>query len=486
MSDLINPTDYGVLVTGFSRMRLPEIRQAIITDLQTRTGLTFETRPDSITGQFIDVFAEREATVWELAEAVYHAMYPISAFGVNLDHAVSFAGVTRLFAQQSLVQLTLYGDQGTVIPAGSLVRSNANQQDFVLLADVTIDALNAGDVTFSVDSAIVGQEYWITIDAFTARYTAVIGDTSTSIAGHLVSDLLLTGKQVTQDANLIRVYTDQGTSFNTAHSTNISMTQLSSLGQAQATDYGPITVAAHTVNQIQTTLIGWDAVDNLFDGQIGRDTETDDELRQRYNRGVYRLGGGTVDSIRANIEQNVIGVSNVMVYENVNDYVDADGRPPHSIEVVATGGDPQAIAQQIYNYKAAGIDTFGSIVVSVTDSSGYAHNIHFNRPLPVFAWVNVTVDLYNEEIFPANGDKQIQDIVTATGNTFGPGKDIIVQRFYGPIYSGVAGIGKLTVAVAITGDDSVPPLSYSSDNIPIAVRQVAIFNADRVSVTINS
>ena len=64
MSDVIADLEYGMLPTGFSRMRLPEIRQAIINSLQTKTGLTFETRPNSITGQFIDVFAEREAVIW--------------------------------------------------------------------------------------------------------------------------------------------------------------------------------------------------------------------------------------------------------------------------------------------------------------------------------------------------------------------------------------------------------------------------------------
>src|SRR5207342_3385017 len=105
-------------------------------DLQSRTKLTFETRPDSITGQFIDVFAEREATVWELAEAVYHAMYPVSAFGVNLDHSVSFAGVTRLFALQSLVWVNMYGTQGIIISAGATVRSSTSGEDFVLQQDV--------------------------------------------------------------------------------------------------------------------------------------------------------------------------------------------------------------------------------------------------------------------------------------------------------------------------------------------------------------
>jgi len=68
--------DYGVLPTGFIKMRLPEIRAAIIADLKQRllaAGLPadIQTRPDSVLGLLIDTFAEREAALWNVAEGVY-------------------------------------------------------------------------------------------------------------------------------------------------------------------------------------------------------------------------------------------------------------------------------------------------------------------------------------------------------------------------------------------------------------------------------
>ena len=151
MSGSLNPLDYGVLPSGFSRMRMPEIRQSIINALTQSLGIDLETRPDSITGQFIDVFAEREATMWELAEAVYFAMYPISATGINLDHAVSFAGVVRLFAEKSTAWCACYGVEGTIIPPGSLVRSANNQDNFLLDTPVTISRQNAIDTNVYVN-----------------------------------------------------------------------------------------------------------------------------------------------------------------------------------------------------------------------------------------------------------------------------------------------------------------------------------------------
>ena len=114
----------GVTPYGFVKMRLPEIRQAIAADLKNRlmaAGLdgNIETRPDSVLGMLIDTFAEREAALWENAEAVYNAMYPQTAAGVSLDRAVSLAGVSRLAAQKAYTRLIFWGAKGTVVPKGA-------------------------------------------------------------------------------------------------------------------------------------------------------------------------------------------------------------------------------------------------------------------------------------------------------------------------------------------------------------------------------
>ena len=488
MSDLINPSAYGVLPTGFTRMRLPEIRQSIIDTLQTTTGIAFETRPDSITGQFIDTFADREAALWELAEAVYHAMYPISATGVNLDHAVSFAGVRRLFAQASTVWCACYGVEQTVIPTGSIVRNNNTQDNFLLDNDVTITRQAAIDVTVQVMTAVVGQQYWIQINNTTYQYIAATGDSTLTIATSLYTSLLASGLTISLNADQIRIYGIESIPFALQISTNINLNVVSSPGTFTAENFGPIDVSVGAITQIVSTLTGWNSVYNIVAGNVGRNLETDDELRLRYNTGVYQLGAATLEPIKANIQQNVAGITALEVYENDTDTVDADGRVPHSIEVIAYGGDPVEIATQIFLTKAAGIDTNGTVTVVVTDSSGYPHNIHFNRPTPAYIWVNVTVTLYSEEVFPDSGAQQIQAIIATTGNAFGIGKDVIPQRFYGPIYAGVSGIGGLVITVAKETDpNTVPPAgAYSAANIPISARELSTFDVTHINVSIPS
>jgi uncharacterized phage protein gp47/JayE len=486
VSDLINPSAYGVLPTGFTRMRLPEIRQSIIDNLQLNTGLIFETRPDSITGQFIDTFAEREATLWELAEAVYHAMYPISATGVNLDHAVSFAGVRRLFAQTSSVWCACYGIEGTIIPAGSII-SNSNTQDSFLLDDnVTITRQAAVDTVVAVIGPFALQIYWIQLNTTMYSYTAIAGDTTTSIAASLGVLLIASGYQINLNANQINIRSLDPIPYKITIELNLQFVEIGSLGNFTAENFGPVDATSEALNQIVSTINGWTKVYNPVGGTIGRDQETDDELRLRYNTGVFRLGAGTLESIKANLLQNVPNITNLEVYENENDVTDSDGRPPHSIEVIAYGGDPVEIANEIFLTKAAGIDTFGSVAVNVKDSSGYTHSIYFNRPVPAYIWVKIGVYLYNEEIFPDDGIAKIQAIVAATGNDFGIGKDVIIQRFLGPIYTGVPGIAQMNITVAMKTDPSTIPVAgdYGTHNIAITARQLSQFDVTHVIVTI--
>ena len=63
-------------------------------------------------------------------------------------------------------------------------------------------------------------------------------------------------------------------------------------------------------------------------------------------------------------------MSEVVVWENGGDTVDADGRPPHSVEAMVTGGDNAAIAAVLWAAKARGIATYGSTSVAVADAQG--------------------------------------------------------------------------------------------------------------------
>lgn len=494
MSDLVSQ-EYGLLPSGFNRMRLPEIRQQIVNELNTRMGFAFETRTDSITGQFISIFAEREATLWELAEAVYHAMYPISAFGTNLDHSVSFAGVRRLFAMRSNAWVVCYGEEGTRLQAGLIIRNQNTQDEFLLRNEIVISRRRAIDVTFAFEEIVVGNSYWVRINTVSFTHVAVEGDTPLTIAAEFADQLLATRLQVHLNANIIRLWNIESVAFQFQISTNILLTELGNYDFVDAANFGPLEVGAGNLNQIVSKVNGWERVNNLIDGHEGRDTERDDQLRLRYDLGVYRLGAATLPAIKANLQQNVVGIIAVEVFENPEDFEDDEGRPPHSIEVVAFGADPIDIAQEIFRLKAAGIDTYGDIEIMVEDTAGFQHLIKFNRPTVIYFWVKVEILLYNREQFPDNGIELMQKIVADYGNTIGIGGDVILQRFFGPIYSGVPGIQHIRILVAYseiepegvseeTGSTFVVPEDdeFTDQNVMLISRQLSQFDHTRVIV----
>lgn len=478
----------GITPEGFVRPRLPEIRQEIVDDLIAglqAAGYTgaIETRPDSLFGLLIDTFAERETALWEQMEAVYYAMYPSSAVGAQLDRAVSFTGVTRLPASPSRVYVMLYGLEGTVVPALSQVRNRITQSLWETLADTTIGAGATGDV-FLRPTVANTTLYRVTIDGVNYDYTSDASATLAEILSGLTAALAGSGQTVSNDGAQLRVTAGGSESFALQVSLSLVVTQLGSPTLAESFEDGPLTAVPGEITDIVTLVPGWNTVNNLQEASLGRLMETDAELRERYKSGVYALGAATLPALQANLEARVLGVTSVRVFENDSDVVDGVGRPPHSIHVVAEGGLDSDIAAAIFQYKAAGIDTFGDVVVMVEDLEGTEHEIRFDRPDPIYVWIDATITLLppTEEAFPPDGFTQIQNNLLAAGNALGVGKDVIWQRLLKAVHA-VPGVAECDLQLATSATPAGPPGAFAEANITIQPFEVARFDLARISVT---
>jgi uncharacterized phage protein gp47/JayE len=480
----------GVTPTGFVRPRLPEIRATIVESLVTRLRAvgytdTIETRPDSLIGLLIDTFAERETGLWEQTEAVYYAMYPGSASGAQLDRAVSFTGVNRLAASQSSVYVILYGTEGTVVPALSQIRNSVTQTLWETEAAATIGAGAAGDA--SIRPIVANSAtYTATIDGVARSYTSDGTATLAEILTGLGAAMTASGHTVTNDGAQLRIRANGRESFPLQVTSNLQITRLGTPTIARAMDAGQITAAIGELSMIVTLVPGWDGVSNLQAASIGRLAETDAELRARYKTGVYQLGAATLPAIEANISSRVLGISSVKVFENDDDVTDSAGRPPHSIHVVVEGGLDVDIASAIFQYKAAGIDTHGAVVLDVIDSEGTDHEIRFDRPTPRYIWVKVVVTVMTsgEETFPPDGLSRIRTNILAEGEALGVGRDVIWQRFLQAIHA-VGGVASADLKFAVTAAPTPAPASgaYTAANITIADFEVARFDLSRIEVT---
>lgn len=139
---------------GFTRTRLDERLTQLQAAMQAIFGPNINLDADSMDGQSLGIFAESQSNLDQLAEDVYHSFNPQSATGVALSRLVQLNGIRRIEGTYSTVDLLCVGQQGTVIPAGSLVKSTSTNATFQTLADATIPA--AGQISVAARASTKG------------------------------------------------------------------------------------------------------------------------------------------------------------------------------------------------------------------------------------------------------------------------------------------------------------------------------------------
>jgi uncharacterized phage protein gp47/JayE len=477
---------YGLTAGGLVRMRLPEIRRAIFDDLRVRTGQTFDETPDSLSGQFVAVFAEREAALWELLEATYLAAYPATATGVSLDYAVSYSGVTRIQPSYSTARVLLFGTQGTLVEIGSIVESTylaegeASPARFATTSDTVITRDQAANILFNVPATVnTGDVFSVTYNGSTVSQTAQTGNSATFIATNLASQLVALGATVSTGGAAFRIVSN--TSFSATWSANLTVTQLASQATVEALDTGQIAAPAGSLTRIVTVTPGWSSVQQPQDATLGTLLESDEDLRARYKTGVYRLGAATLPSIQANLQQDIAGLTSVTVYENSGDTTDGDGRPPHSVEVVVEGGDAAQIARRIYMLKAAGITAYGNTSGTVVDDTGYVHTIGFSRPVQQLVWLKAVLTTTTEEPVPGDVAERARQAMVAAGNDLEVGEDVLLQRIAASVFAATTGVARVTLTAVVSATTPAAG-AYLGSDIAIGPRQRAAFSAARTQV----
>lgn len=473
--------DYGLTEKGFKAKRLADVIAGVNSRIADQLGVQISTEANSVFGQLIGVLSFEVADLWEQAELVYNAMYPHTASGLSLDNAAALAGITPIAAEKTTVICTCYGTQGTQIPYGAQISSATNSNILFNCVDANayIDANRASDVGVTIASVSAGTAYGVNIDGTLYSYTATADDNVASVLTQIAALFAFDSITATVNNDVLQITSNnQSETFDISLS-NTSFGYIGSPAKFEAATAGAITPAIGDLSQIVTVYAGWDSVSNNVAANTGRLAESDTALRQRWNGSLYARSVAMVDSIAAAL-LTLNGVTVARVYENDSDETDDEGRPPHSIEAVVNGGDADEIGATIWEKKAAGIDTFGSQSVNVKDSQGFIHTINFNRPIPVYVWLNVEITEYPEEALPPDATTVITEALTEYGETLTVGNDVILQRFIGAIYQAVNGVGYVTIEAA-TG---VPAGAYSSDNISIDDRHTAEFDASRIMVTI--
>lgn len=466
---------------GFFRPRLTEIKADYDQRFIDALG-PVNTAPDSVTGQIIGIFSAALDDVYEALQNTYDSMYPATAEGAALDGAVSFVGLERIGAAATSVVAVAYGAESTLIPAGSLARSVDNRA-YSSTFDTVISRANAVDVEITINSVQNSATYQVIAGGVSVLYLSDATATADEIASGLAALFNPAAYIATATNGVLKLRSFSGaTGFALTVDSKLTISKLGSPVVFSALTVGAHVLPVGSLTTIDSATSGWLSLNNLAAGATGRDIETDEELRIRHREGVRATGTATAKAIQARLRAEVASVTAVAVYENRTNVTDTNGLPPHSFETVVSGGTDTDVAAKIYEVAPAGIQTHGNTSVLVSDVNGDGQQIKFTRPVGKFAWVQVTVTLLNpEEPLSTGAVAAIKNAVVAYGSSLGVGKDIITQRFVGPVYAVTTGIGAITVEADVN-DLLTDPVVYSSSNIVIGLGEMALFDISRVVV----
>lgn len=475
----------GIFVTdtGFVKKTLQEIKTELEAEYQGVFGTSIDLDPRSRFGQLIALSAKREADLWDAAEEIYTSRNPTQASGTSLDSIAAEFGLSRLPATYTVIEdVTLYGDEGTIVPAASQVRQQNLDYIFELNNSVEITKDFARDVYLTIGSVSVGITYSITIDSTPYAYVALLGDTVLDVLNELQSLIAAgawtgTALVITDDEQIrLSLVTEDFT----IDWSNLDLEKLGSGGNFTCTTAGTIPAPAASITVIVSSVTGWDSVYNPSTGITGTVTETDSALRIRMISSV-RSGYATDDSIKTRIQDEVNGVIGAYVISNRTDLVDSEGRPAHSFEAIVSGGTDQDVADKIWEVQPAGIRSYGTLSVDIEDSEGNTQVVQFSRTDSLYIWVRVSRDYNSEETYPTDGDTQIKDAIVAWAlENLNVGDDVIRQRLSIPIYE-VPGIGDILIELDATASPMDTP-TYAEDNIVVSGREIADFDTARITV----
>ena len=470
--------------TGLSIPTLQELKNSLATSLQTNLGVSIDTTEKATAGIINAIYAAALSNAYELVQAFYTQRTLDGAEGVNLDDLVAYTNVYRLGASESFTSKAHFtGDEGTNIPQGALVENPATGAQFQTTNAVTITTINAYRVVYSVASVLNNTQYPVTINGSTTTYTSdadateeeILSGIEAAFAGSAGYTVVKLGNTIEITSGFIDV------PINVSATTFLSIDEVTVVNSLVCTETGAVASPINSITKIISPSAGWTGITNPEEVILGRDRETDEELRERQQQSLAVALTGTADAITTRLRA-ISGVSTAFVIENDTNTLDADFRPPKSYEAVVNGGNDVEVAQALWDSKPAGIELVGSELADATDIDGGIRSVRFSRPVPAYIHVEVEYTLYDEESFPVEGVDSIKSAILETASQLNIDEDVIPKRFYGNIYSSVTGIENLVVNMTRTANPEDTPTNLTEDPIEIGFKEIANFSLDRIEV----
>lgn len=487
---------YGLTPTGINIKRLDTIMEEIHTDLSEGWGVNTRINPESYLNVLVTDFADKIAELWEFGQSIYDNYHPASAEDAALDSACQYAGVERQAAAQTIYPIHCTGTDGTLLDETTVVSSNTNPRiDFILSGRKIIERASFNRARLRVVALIANTAYTISINGTVFSVTSGGNPTATEILQGL-ADKVSAGGTFTAEVRpetaempitLQIDATDVGQNYTMLLTENLTTENVTSIINFASIDYGEVIVPNGAISIITRGPSGFKSCTNLCSYVAGRSRQNDSEFRQSYAEKVFNLSDRTMQAIKAAILTNVQGVKSVAVYENDQDFTDAAGRYPHSVEVIVDGGSPAEIAAQIFKRKAGGINTYGNTAVDLIGNNGETITIRFNRPTYIYVWWHIGITQDIETKLPTDYASQIKKIIAASMTKVETGEDVIPQRVFKQIYANVPGIAYIDVKLYSVTDAGTTPTGndYTLRSLTLSDRDLAITSEAMIEVALD-
>lgn len=397
-------------------------------------------------------------------ELVHHAFNPNEATGASQDAICALNDTVRKPATASYGTYYPTGDNTTPLFAGDVPTNPAGDLRYEFMADVTLATATVRATTTAVTAGAVRSNSG-------GCYFCVVAGTTGSGPGP--SGTTPGGEET--DGTVTWAYLGQGLAYGTV--------------SIQALTTGPVGGSAYALSAIGTPRTGWKGGANPEDVNLGSDIEADEVLRVRRLSELHGSGKSALDAIRSAFTRRS-DVLECILFENTGDVTDADGLPPHSIEVVVDGAISDADAAQVLlDTVAGGIKTHGTTTVIVADERGFLHTIKFTRPTEVDVYAKVTV-VADRKLWPSQqdadeapmtvGEVEARDAVLAYGSALALGTNVRHLRVGAAVMtSGTPGVLSASVQLA-----TVPIVAQPPADVAISLRQKGALDSSRTTVVV--
>ena len=480
--------------TGLTIRRYPEILNVINESLRANVSNDLDLDEDTYLGQIASIIAREFAQLEEILQIVEDSKDRDKAEGVALDNLLYLIGLRRLSATRSSGEVYAICQYRTVIPAFTLLVNESTSRRFRTTATARALPEACRDIWCKAEDAPVGSEYVIHINGETYSHVRLANETVEDIIDSLVDDINEANRFYTASREIIEtsdstlfIQSTDGKDIRVVLGTNLLVHLITISMQCQTLEEGAIVVPPYSITGLANPVTGVDSIYNPRPFGVGRSRETDMEFRTRASKELSVAGSATYSAVYTAMS-NLPDVSNVLIIENDSHVVDQYGNPPHSFEVIVdipdTQGHDKSVADAIWNEKPVGIQTSGTVEVTIRDNNDQPRVIKFSRPEPKYIAARVKYTTFDEEPLSNDLDNLIISSVLEYGNLLTTGVDVIPRRFLSAIYKNTTGLGEVTVEVQALNSmtDTPNPLDWTESRLSISPREVPVFIEDNVIV----